>query len=611
MRRDYEREQLRRAYQQNEDADGALYIPAREKTDIFAEGRLFRVCAYCRVSTDNDEQLSSYELQQQHYRQLVGKHPNWDLCHIFADEGISGMSLKNRDEFNDMIERCFAGEFDLIVTKSVSRFARNLVDCVSLVRKLKSHNPPIGVFFETDALNTLSEDSELKLSMLATFAQEESVKKSESMNWSLKERFKSKKLLTPELFGYTRPRDAVGRFIKYAPLEVCEEEAQVVRFIYDAFLTGYSTSSIAEILTDMGIPTKTGNTKWHEGSIGYILQNERYCGNVLTWKTFTADIFEHKKRKNNQDRDQYLYTNTHDAIISVEKFEAVQTLLEDKRHGMRGGLHIMQVIDMGVFQGYVPINHHWVNDDPNAYYEASDSVRKARQAQKIRRSYFSAFDLTGYQVVRGQFLTSRTELPCMTITGEKITFNSFCTHKLIDTTHVQLLLHPTERKIAIRPCTKEDTFSIAWLSKDQKPLMTKTISCSHFCTALFQIMEWNPDFNYKILGTTIEKGNDQIIIFNLSNGMPSVLISDDEDGEEEKRKRRMQVCPEEWGDSFGSEFYEFSLDNSLYYAPANETWRMGEKSRAVNGQMTFAVLSSDEVLSNAQLIRTRMEESDE
>ena len=275
MRRDYEREQLRRAYQQNEDADGALYIPAREKTDIFAEGRLFRVCAYCRVSTDNDEQLSSYELQQQHYRQLVGKHPNWDLCHIFADEGISGMSLKNRDEFNDMIERCFAGEFDLIVTKSVSRFARNLVDCVSLVRKLKSHNPPIGVFFETDALNTLSEDSELKLSMLATFAQEESVKKSESMNWSLKERFKSKKLLTPELFGYTRPRDAVGRFIKYAPLEVCEEEAQVVRFIYDSFLAGYSTSSIAEILTDMGVPTKTGNTKWHEGSIGYILRNER------------------------------------------------------------------------------------------------------------------------------------------------------------------------------------------------------------------------------------------------------------------------------------------------------------------------------------------------
>ena len=269
----------------------------------------------------------------------------------------------------------------------------------------------------------------------------------------------------------------------------------------------------------------------------------------------------------------------------------------------------MQVVDMGVFQGYVPINHRWINDDPNAYYEASDSARKANQAQRIRRSYFSAFDLTGYQVVRGQFLTSRAEQPCMTITNEKITFNSFCTHSLIDTTHVQLLLHPTERKLAIRPCGKDDTFSIAWLTKDQKPLMTKSISCSHFCNALFQIMEWNPDFNYRILGTTIEKSNDRIIIFNLQGGMPSVLVTDDECGDEEKRKKRIQICPEEWGDSFGSEFYDFSLDNSLYYSNGNDNLYSGQKSRAVDGQVSFKVLTTDEVLSNAQRIRELMDES--
>ena len=609
MRREFQREEIRRAYHRDDTAAGALFIPAKEKSDIFADGRIFRVCAYCRVSTSNDEQLSSFELQQQHYRQLIGKHPNWDLRQIFADEGISGTSLKNRDEFNEMIRRCFAGEYDLIVTKSVSRFARNLVDCVSLVRKLKNHNPPIGVYFETDNFNTLAEDSELKLSMLATFAQEESVKKSESMNWSLRERFKNKHLLTPELFGYNRPRDVVGRFIKDAPLEICESEAQVVRFIFDSFLAGFSTTAIAELLTDMGVLTKTGNAKWNEGSIAYILRNERYCGNVLTWKTFTADIFEHKKKRNCQDRDQYLYSNTHDPIISVEKFEATQTLLGDKRNGMRGGLHIMQVVDMGVFQGYVPINHRWINDDPNAYYEASDSARKATQAQRIRRSSFSAFDLTGYQVVRGQFLTSRSEQPCMTITNEKITFNSLCTHSLPDTTHVQLLLHPTERRLAIRPCVKDDAFSIAWLTKDQKPLMAKSISCVHFCNALFQIMEWNPDFNYRILGTTIEKGNDRIIIFNLSNGMPSVLVTDDEYGEEEKRKKRMQICPEEWGDSFGSEFYDFSLDNSLYYSNGTEKLYSDEKSRAVGGQLPFKLLTTDEVLSNAQRIRELMDES--
>ena len=130
------------------------------------------------------------------------------------------------------------------------------------------------------------------------------------------------------------------------------------------------------MLTDIGVETKMGNTSWNTGSIAYILRNERYCGSVLTWKTFTADVFEHKKRKNNHDRDQYLYNNWHPAIVSVEQFEAVQQLLVDRRHGMRGGYNVMHVIENGVFQGYVPINHHWVNDDPNEYYAASSKAQK-------------------------------------------------------------------------------------------------------------------------------------------------------------------------------------------------------------------------------------------
>ena len=181
---DTKREELRQIYQR-QDSGEKTYIPAKPKVDLYGDGHKFRVCAYCRVSTDNDEQLSSYELQLAHYKQLAGEHPNWDLRHIFADEGISGTSLKNRDEFNAMIEACRLGEYDLIVTKSVSRFARNLVDCISLIRMLKGLTPPVGVFFETDNLYTLSENTEFMLSFLATFAQEESVKKSEAMNWSL------------------------------------------------------------------------------------------------------------------------------------------------------------------------------------------------------------------------------------------------------------------------------------------------------------------------------------------------------------------------------------------------------------------------------------------
>ena len=245
------REQLRQIYQR-EDTGEKTFIPAKPRSNPNERDRFFRVCAYCRVSTDNDEQLSSFELQQAHYRQLVQEHPNWELKHIFADQGISGTSFKNRDQFNAMIEACKKGEYDLILTKSVSRFARNLVDCISLIRMLKGLTPPVGVFFETDNLYTLGENTEFMLSFLATFAQEESVKKSESMNWSLQQRFKDGKLLTPAPLGYDREKDAAGHYVKYAPLLLNESEARIVRFIYDAYLAGWSQEGIAELLKDIG-----------------------------------------------------------------------------------------------------------------------------------------------------------------------------------------------------------------------------------------------------------------------------------------------------------------------------------------------------------------------
>ena len=594
------RERLRQVYQR-EEAGEKTFIPAKPKVDIYSDGRVFRVCAYCRVSTDNDAQLSSYELQQNHYRQLVGNHPNWDLRHIYADEGISGTSLKNRDDFNAMILACERGEYDLIITKSVSRFARNLVDCISLVRKLKRQNPPVGVFFETDNLNTLSEDSELMLSFLATFAQEESVKKSESMNWSLKQRFKDGKLLTPALLGYERPVDVTGRYIKYARLEIIEEEAQIVRFIFDAFLAGKSPREIAELLTDIGCQTKTGGDVWSEGTIKYILQNERYCGNVLTWKTFTSDMYEHRHKKNRQDRDQYLYTNHHDAIISVETFEAAQTLILNRRHGLRGALPTMQVVDDGVFRGYVPINHHWVNDDPTTYFEASNSVQTAGGLRRIRKSQFSAFDLDGYQVVRGQFLTSRPGCPCLTITGNKITFNTICMKKFSDVKYVQLLLHPTERKIAIRPCRETAVHSIRWRKDPTKPLVPKTLTCPYFNAALYQIMDWNPDYALHLRGTWAARANDEIIVFNLSNAVPIAVFESEE--EEKVRKHRQKMCPEEWGDSFGEEFYDYALDNSFYYLTPK--WNAQAECVSAPGIEQVTIASPEQLRQSLALMKER------
>ena len=587
------REQLRQVYQRVDESN-KTYIPAKPKADLNGDGHIYRVCAYCRVSTDNDEQLSSFELQQAHYRQLVEDHPNWELKHIYADEGISGTSLKNRDQFNEMITECQRGTYDLIITKSVSRFARNLVDCISLIRMLKGLTPPIGVFFETDNLYTLSENTEFMLSFLATFAQEESVKKSEAMNWSLQQRFKDGKLLTPAPLGYDRPKDVTGRYIKYAPLEVNEREAMIVRFIYDAYLAGWSQEQIASLLTDIGCETKSGGSEWNSGSIGYILTNERYCGSVLTWKTFTADLYEHKHKKNNQDRDQYLYTKHHDPIVTVEKFEAVQVLLENRKHHMRGGLPLLHVIDEGIFRGFIPINHHWVNDDPRTYYDISNSVRKPNHSKAVSKTVFSAFDLDGYQVVRSQFTQYRYEGPVINISNERISFNKFCVQKFEDIAYIQLLLHPSERRIAIRPCKKSDAHSIRWRPDPDKPVYSKTLNCQHFGNALYNIMNWNPDYIYKIRGTWASRGSEQIIVFNLPNAVP-VTILPSEDSETSKAKRRVELCPAEWDSEFGDEFYEHALDNGFYYIAPNAEWNSQARSILAPGIEQFSPASPEQL----------------
>ena len=557
------------------------FIPAKERADI--NSHRYTACAYCRVSTDSDEQKESFELQKQHYEQLAQGHTNWDLRHIYADKGISGLSLANRDQFNAMIAACLNGEYDLILTKSVSRFARNLVDCVSLVRQLKAHNPPIGVFFETDNYFTLAEDSELKLSILATIAEEESVKKSESMVWSLKERFKNERLLMPECYGYSRERDIYGKYVVGSKLTVVEEEAKVVRFIFDAFLAGYPPSSIAGILNDAGIPTKGNTEKWGDAAIRYILSNERYCGSVLTWKQFTFDIFKHKKRKNNRDRDQYLYENVHEAIITAEQYEAVQVLLENHKHGVHS-IPRMYVIENGLFRGFVPVNHHWINDDPNSYYEASNSVAKTANVRQIPKAAFSAFDLNGYQVVRDAFISYQTENPCVTVSEDKISFNSICQRKFRDVGYIQLLIHPVERKIAIRPCKKDDPHSIPWRSDINRRFTQKVIRCSYFMSTLYQIMAWDPTYPYRVRGTWIMRGNEQIIIFRLENAMPILrIINEREDGH--RSMSNVELCPQEWEDRFGEEFYSHCLNNPYTSMPDRIVWDTQAESRLVSGQI--------------------------
>lgn len=238
-------------------------IPALPQEDIFAIENEQRVAVYARVSTDDPRQTSSYELQKNHYHDVISKSPNWKLVRIYADEGISGTSLQHRDQFKQMINDCKNGEIDLIVTKSVSRFARNVVDCIGYVRELLSLPHPVGVFFETERLNTFDPKSEMVLSFMATLAQEESHTKSEIMNASIEMRFRRGIFLTPILLGYDHDEDG--------NLVINEDEAKIVKLIFMMYLNGCTCQEIADTLTGLGSRPKK------ETPYGPLVQSFKYC----------------------------------------------------------------------------------------------------------------------------------------------------------------------------------------------------------------------------------------------------------------------------------------------------------------------------------------------
>ena len=228
-------------------------IPAKTVEGLGESTSIRRVAAYVRVSTDNDEQTSSYELQKNYYTDYIKAQPGWEFVGIYDDEGISGTSLEHRKGMQQLIEDCKAGKIDLILTKSIARFARNIVDCLSVIETLKNLDPPVGVKFEADNIYTLDSNGRMILTILASVAEEESQSKSIIMNWSIDRRFSRGLFLTPALLGYDQDEDG--------SLVVNQDEAQTVKVIYYLYLNGFSFTEIAELLTEYGRKTKLGNTE--------------------------------------------------------------------------------------------------------------------------------------------------------------------------------------------------------------------------------------------------------------------------------------------------------------------------------------------------------------
>jgi len=338
-------------------------IPALEDMEGY-EKRKPRVCAYCRVSTDMDTQALSYELQVQNYTEYIMGNPEWEFAGIYADRGISGTSLKHRDDFNRMVEACRAGEIDLIITKAVTRFARNVLDCISTVRMLKSLDPPVGVYFETERINTLDTTSETYLGLISLFAQGESESKSESLKWSYIRRWKRGTGIYPAwcLLGYDVDED--GKWV------IVENEAELVRVIYDMYLNGHSSPQIAEILTRSGIPTATNKSEWSCSAVLGILRNEKYCGDVLCQKTMVMDVFSHKSIKNKGQKKQYFIAGHHEAIIEKEDWLLVQQLIRERYYSKNRCRKRPKIVTKGRLAGFTLINLDWDEEEVQAIFFA-------------------------------------------------------------------------------------------------------------------------------------------------------------------------------------------------------------------------------------------------
>jgi len=290
------------------------------------EKSIFRVGAYCRVSTDRSDQSNSFESQKKYFTEYIERNPKWKLVDIFADEGKSGTNTKKRLAFNSMIACAKNGDLDLIITKEISRFARNTLDSIFYTRELKRFG--VGVIFLNDNINTLEPDAELRLTIMSSIAQEESRKTSDRVKWGQKRRMEQ---------GVVFGRNMLGYDVRSGEMFINEKGAEIVRLIFQKFANeGKGTCVIARELREAGIKSYMCNSEWSNTTILRIIRNEKYCGDLVQKKTFTPDYLTHEKKYNRGEEEFVIIKNHHEPIISRELFEKANEILESRALSQEG-----------------------------------------------------------------------------------------------------------------------------------------------------------------------------------------------------------------------------------------------------------------------------------
>ena len=505
-------------------------IPATKNTaPIGEEAPAKRVAAYCRVSTDEDAQATSYTLQVEHYTEYIGSHEGWIFAGIYADEGISGTQVKHREQFLKMIEDCEAGKIDMIITKSISRFARNTVDCLTTIRKLKSLRNPVEIYFEKERLYSLDEKTDMVLSLMASIAQEESRSISANIRWAIRNRMKNgtQKILTSALLGYDT--DENGEMV------IISQEAEIVKTIFKSFVQGTHPSLIATRLNGIGAKTVYGND-WNAYSVKNILKNEKYCGDVLMQKTITVDYLTHTSKINEGEAEQYYIADHHDPIVSRELWNKAQELLEKQswHKWKRRGQQRLIPRQKGRLSGFVQISPEWKTISVTRLVTASSKVTvdlsEDNNVIEEEEEMQMAGILEGFEVVE---LEESKGDSVMTLTSANLKFNKATAVELGFPAYIRMLINASTRQVAIEPC-KENTKNAVPFSKDEaKQNYAIVVKMPALLTAARKLADVDKDS-----GSISFRGmlypEDNVIIYNLAEGEPT-----------KKRNRKKKEEPDE------------------------------------------------------------------
>lgn len=489
--------------------EGTIFIPAKPKPSISDKSEK-RVAVYARVSTKSEDQVSSIENQTKYYTEKVEKTPNWDLQGIYADEGKTGTSMRKREEFKRMLEVAANKEIDLIICASVSRFARNMTDCMEQISLLRTKNPnhPVGVYFETENLYTLDPDCEQALAIHAMLADWESNNKSRRMILSYDQRICTGQFPVSDLLGYRHTKDG--------DLVIQKDEALTVRFAFLARIIGYSYEDIAEIFTQKERKSLNGRTEWNEGMVSNLLTNERRWGDLKVRKTIVVDYKKGITKKNDGDREAAFVPNHHEAIVSPEIAKAAQMVTSKV-----DGVPEIRVIEEGGLKGFINLNPCFKGIDLDALHRISSCVYEREEFAQIaheaniltgkEHAKVLSKDFTGYFVPNSAYFISQNT-PTLTISTTHLKFNKKCFEKFFDTEYIEFLYHPLLQAIIIK-CTEDDEMGIPWIKEDGG--FISSYSAASFCNAVYEEMDWIKDYDFRFRGITRQKGFEKIMIFYL------------------------------------------------------------------------------------------------